>query len=161
MQHQDLATVSDLANRIHVSYPERPEIFEEKLRLFPHGCFSLQDDASIAGYCLSHPWTRGLPPALDRFLGALPRAPNTYFIHDLAIDERARGTGLTASLLPMLTAVARLHRLSHMSLVAVNNREGFWRKAGFIETADQDLQRAVRSKYSEEAIHMEMALDRS
>jgi hypothetical protein len=159
MQDTDLAAVSGLANRIHARYPERPEIFEEKLRLFPHGCFSLQDATSIIGYCLSHPWTRGLPPALDQLLGGLPQTPDTYFIHDIAIDERARGTGLTSGLLPVLTTVARRHRLSHVSLVAVNKSESFWRKAGFIETADHDLQRAVRSKYSDEAIHMEVELD--
>jgi GNAT superfamily N-acetyltransferase len=161
MQQSDLAAVSDLAYRIHARYPERSEIFEEKLRLFPHGCFTLQNGASIIGYCLSHPWTRGLPPALDRLLGGLPQTPDTYFIHDLAIDERARGAGLTAGLLSMLTTVARRHRLSHLSLVAVHKSEGFWRKVGFIETADHDLQHAVRSKYSDEAIHMEMELDSS
>jgi GNAT superfamily N-acetyltransferase len=159
MHDRDLAAVATLADRVHTSYLERPEILEEKLRLFPHGCFSLHDGAGIIGYGLSHSWTRDLPPALDRFLGTLPQAPNTYFVHDLAIDARARGIGLTASLLPMLITVARLHRLSHVSLVAVNNSEGFWRKAGFIETADQDLQRAVRSKYSDEAVHMNMELD--
>jgi N-acetylglutamate synthase-like GNAT family acetyltransferase len=110
---------------------------------------------------LSHPWTRGLPPTLDQLLGGLPQTPDTYFIHDLAIDERAREMGLTSGLLPVLTIVARRHRLSHVSLVAVNKSEGSWRKTGFVETADQDLQRAVRSKYSDEAIHMEMALDSS
>jgi hypothetical protein len=161
MQPADLSEVSDLANRIHVRYPERPDVLGEKLRLFPQGCFCLQDGADVAGYCLSHPWTHGLPPDLDRLLGSLPPAPDTYFVHDVAIDERARGTGLASGLLPVLTNVARLHRLRHMSLIAVNNSKDFWSKAGFAETADPDLQRAVRSKYGDEAVHMELALDRS
>jgi hypothetical protein len=45
-----------------------------------------------------------------------------------------------------------------MTLIAVNASEDFWSKAGFTVTADPRLQRAVRSKYSEEAIHMEMQL---
>lgn len=159
MQRADLAAVNDLAAVLHPSYPEGPEIFEEKLRLFPDGCFALQTSTDIVGYCFSHPWTRGLPPALNQLLGELPRAPNTYFIHDLAVDARARGQSVTSALLPVIATVAKQAGLNHMTLVAVNQSEGFWRKAGFTDTADQDLQRAVQSKYGDEAIHMEKQLD--
>jgi GNAT superfamily N-acetyltransferase len=161
MQRQDLAAVNDLARKIHPAYPEAPQVFEEKLQLFPHGCFTLHGaDADLAGYCFSHPWTRGLPPALDRLLGQLPSDPDTYFIHDLAIDEALRGQGLATHLLPVMAAVAKCHGLEHMTLIAVNTSEKFWRKkAGFAVTADPVLQRAVRSKYSDQAIHMEMQFD--
>ncbi|HZO44395.1 MAG TPA: GNAT family N-acetyltransferase [Xanthobacteraceae bacterium] len=159
MRHDDLATVNDLARKLHPAYPEAPEVFDEKLRLFPQGCFTLQDaDAGTAGYCFSHPWTRELPPALDRLLGRLPPRPDTYFVHDLAIDEALRGQRLAALLLPVLAAVAKCGGLEHMTLIAVNASEAFWRKAGFAVTADPTLQRAVRAKYSDEAVHMEMQL---
>jgi GNAT superfamily N-acetyltransferase len=160
MQGSDLAAVSHLAASIHPAYPEDAEMFDEKLRLFPYGCLSLQDGADIVGYCFSHPWTRGLPPALNELLGELPAMPDTYFIHDVAIDPRARGQGVTSTLLSVLVTVTRLCGLSHMTLIAVNNSEGFWRRAGFVATTDQDLQRSVRLKYSNEAIHMEMPIDR-
>jgi GNAT superfamily N-acetyltransferase len=160
MRRRDLAAVSDLAGRIHIDYPEQPQVFEEKLQLFPHGCFTLQGaDTSLVGYCFSHPWTRGLPPSLDRLLGQLPPRPDTYFIHDLAVDQTFRGKGGAALLLPVIATVTRLYRLEHMTLIAVNKSEGFWRRAGFVATADPELQRAVRSKYSDEVIHMEMPLD--
>ncbi len=160
MQRQDLAAVNDLARKIHTGYPEAPQVFEEKLQLFPHGCFVLQGaDAVPDGYCFSHPWMRGLPPALDRLLGQLPPRPDTYFIHDLAINEALRGQGLAARLLPVMTTVAKRYGLGHMTLIAVNTSEEFWRRAGFAVTADPGLQRAVRSKYSDEAIHMEMQRD--
>jgi GNAT superfamily N-acetyltransferase len=157
MQGRDLAAVNDLARKIHPKYPEAPEIFEEKVQLFPDGCFTLQGaDAGLVGYCFSHPWTRGLPPALDRLLGRLPPDPDTYFIHDVAIDEALRGQGLAVRLLPVMATVAKRYRLEHMTLIAVNASEDFWRKAGFVVTADPALQRIVRSKYSDEAVHMEM-----
>ena len=160
MQRQDLTAVNELARKIHPKYPESPQVFEEKLQLFPHGCFTLQGDgAGLAGYCFSHPWTRGLPPTLDRLLGQLPSGPDTYFVHDLAIDEALRGQGHAAHLLPVMATVAKRHGLEHMTLIAVNTSEKFWSKAGFAVTADPALQRAVRSKYSDEAIHMEMKLD--
>ena len=160
MQRQDLAAVNDLAHRIHPRYQEAPEVFEEKLQFFPDGCFTLQGaDGGATGYCFSHPWMRGQPPALDRLLGQLPLRPDTYFIHDLAIDQALRGQGLAVRLLPVMATAAQRHGLGHMTLIAVNASEDFWSKAGFAVTADPALQRAVRSKYSDEAVHMEMQLD--
>jgi hypothetical protein len=57
-----------------------------------------------------------------------------------------------------MAAVAQRYRLEHITLIAVNASEKFWRKAGFAVTADPALQRTVRSKYSDEAVHMEMQL---
>jgi GNAT superfamily N-acetyltransferase len=159
MAATDLAAVNGLADRIHINYPEEPIVFEEKLRLFPQGCFTLENRPSeIAGYCFSHPWVKGMPPQLDRLLGTLPASPTTYFVHDLALDERVRGKGLAAALIPTLVAVASLFRIPHMTLIAVNKSEGFWEKAGFGRTQDAALQQAVRAKYSDEAIHMELTV---
>jgi len=161
MQEPDLAAVKDLSDRIHINYPEEAIVFEEKLRLFPHGCFTLErSDGEMVGYCFSHPWRKGLPPLLDTLLGNLPPDPNTYFIHDLAVAETHRGKGLAALLPPIIVIVARIYRLNHITLIAVNKSEGFWGKHGFAHTPDSALQQAVRARFSDEAIHMEMHLDR-
>lgn len=159
MRGEDLAAVNELAHKIHPAYPEAPQVFEEKLKLFPDGCFTLQGaDAGLVGYCFSHPWTRGVPPALDRLLDQLPRSPDSYFIHDLAIDDTLRGHGLAARLLPVMATVAKRYRLEHMTLIAVNASAEFWSKAGFAVTPDPALQLAARSKYGGDAIHMGMQL---
>jgi Acetyltransferase (GNAT) family len=159
MVGSDLPTINDLSDRIHINYPEEAVVFEEKLRLFPFGCFTLSGVGEApVGYCFSHLWTRGMPPALDTLLDNLPDSPTTYFIHDLAVADSVRGRHLAIALLPVLVTVARLWRLNHMTLIAVNKSEGFWRKYGFENTPDDSLQAAVRSKYSDEAIHMELNL---
>jgi GNAT superfamily N-acetyltransferase len=103
----DLPAVDRLAARIHPDYPERPEVLAEKFRLFPRGCFVLDRGPEIHGYCFSHPWTAGPPPALDTAIGALPDTPDAYFIHDIALDQPARGMALASLLVPMLTDTAR------------------------------------------------------
>jgi hypothetical protein len=159
MVGSDLPTINDLADRIHINYPEDAIIFKEKLRIFPFGCFTLSAVGEPpVGYCFSHLWNRGMPPALDTLLGSLPDSPTTYFIHDLAVAELVRSQHLAMALVPVLVTVARLWRLTHMTLIAVNKSEGFWTKCGFQNTPDDSLQAAVRSKYSEEAIHMELNL---
>ena len=159
MQPADLAAVSDLSNRIHVDFPERREVLEEKFRLYPAGCFSLTDDAdAILGYCFSHPWRFGPPPALDTFLQALPQQPDTYFIHDMTLDLPAQGRNLAAALVPVLVQTARQVPVTHMMLVAVSGSSPFWGKMGFRRTEDEALQASARAKYDEGAVHMERQL---
>src|SRR5260221_14716985 len=122
MSQRDLPAVHDLSMRVHPDHLERAEVLAEKYRLYPSGCFVLQAGSIIAGYCFSHPWTRGTVPALDGLLGALPVGPTTYYVHDLTLDETLRGQGQGRAVVPLLFEVARSLGLSHLSLVAVNRR---------------------------------------
>ena len=158
MAADDLPGVHALSMRVHPDYPERVEVLAEKFRLYAGGCFVLTAGQGIDGYCFSHPWTRGLVPALDGFLGELPQAPTTYYVHDLTIDEALRGQGLGRGVLPLLLDAARSIGLGHLSLVAVNRRGPFWRAAGFVRSADEALQAAARASYDAGAVHMERLL---
>jgi GNAT superfamily N-acetyltransferase len=153
MRPQDTPAVFALSRRVHTDYPERQAVLAEKLALFPAGCFVLDMDGHVAGYCFSHPWTDA-PPRLDAFLGALPATPSRYFIHDVAVAPDARGHGYTAMLMPMLDGVARDCGVPHMVLVAVNGADGFWRRFGF-HAPDDARQIDVRTKYGPRAALME------
>jgi GNAT superfamily N-acetyltransferase len=159
MLASDLAAIKRLADDIHPRYPERLVVFEEKLRLFPCGCFTLEaPDGDPAGYCFSHPWRRGVPPELNTLFGELPQPPTTFFVHDIAVAESHRRRGNAQALLSTLRTVAQRVRLDHMTLVAVSGSAPFWEKNGFHRTADVTVQRAVGAKYGAQAIHMEAAL---
>jgi N-acetylglutamate synthase-like GNAT family acetyltransferase len=77
----------------------------------------------------------------------------------VAVSPSYRGRGLVQFLVGLLPIVARLFRLDHMTLISVNQTEVFWRKLGFSDTLDSELQRRVRAKYSAEAVHMEKTID--
>ena len=153
MRPEDVATVFDLSRRVHVDHPEREAVLAEKRELFPTGCFVLDTDNHLSGYCFSHPWL-GAPPSLDAFLGALPAAPSRYFIHDVTLDENARGHGYTAALVRTLADIARDCGVPHMMLVAVNDADGFWTRFGF-HAPDDARQIDVRTKYGPRAVLME------
>ena len=106
MQTDDVPAAYALSRRVHVGHPERESVLAEKLGRFPAGCFVLDADGRVAGYTFSHPWISA-PPSLDAYLGALPAAPTTYFIHDVTLDEGARGRGHAAAIVPTLVDVAR------------------------------------------------------
>jgi len=77
MRTTDIADVIAIAATVHPGYPERDEVLEERLILYPEGCFILQDAEGVAGYILSHPWLYGNQTKLDQCLGALPEKPST------------------------------------------------------------------------------------
>ena len=148
MQPADLDAVERLGNGIHVDHPESPEIFAERLALCPEGCFVLE---GLAGYVLSHPWMLGAPPALNTLLGALPSAPDTWYIHDVALAPSARGTGSGAVIVARLTSLVASLGMTTMSLIAVGRSPGFWSRQGF---APALLPPQKLVSYGEGATHM-------
>jgi predicted GNAT superfamily acetyltransferase len=157
MQTDDIPAVYALSRRAHVDYPERAAVLAEKLTLFPAGCFVLHADGRVTGYAFSHPWSSA-PPSLDAYLGALPAEPTTYFVHDVTLDESARGRGHAAAIVATLVDAARNCGLRQMTLVAVNRSEGFWTTFGFREIGDAALQSAIREKYGPRAVLMKRDL---
>lgn len=137
----DLREVERIARAVHPALPERREVFEEKLRLFPAGCFALEIDGGVAGYALAHGWTLGAAAPLDRFLGALPAAADCLYLHDVALLPQARGMGAAAALMEKLATVAADNRLGALALVSVYGTDRLWRRLGFesLEAASAQL----------------------
>ncbi|MEE1654848.1 GNAT family N-acetyltransferase [Microvirga sp. CF3062] len=131
MSPEDLGHVQILADAIHVSHPEDPEVLAERQRLYPQGCFMLVEDGRTIGYALTHPWRFAEPPPLNRPLCEIPSPAATYYIHDVALLPEARGKGYAAQITSLLVAHAREAGFDNLSLVAVNKSQVFWEKAGF------------------------------
>ncbi len=153
MAAADLPAVAAIAARVHPAFPERPEIFAERLALFPEGCFLAEAAGEPAGYALAHPWTDGAPPALDTLLRHLPERPDCLYLHDVALLAAARGSGLGRALIERLRALAQQQALPRISLVAVNNSQAFWARLGFQVATRGDLAAKLAS-YGGDARYM-------
>jgi GNAT superfamily N-acetyltransferase len=135
----DLVEIHRIGMAIHAELPESPKVFEEKLRLFPAGCFVLTEHARVVGYSFCHPWRlRSIPP-LDQLLIRLPASPDAMLIHDVAVLPQARGRGSTAVLVGSIETLAKRLAISHLALVSVYNTREFWARFGFEEIADSTL----------------------
>lgn len=132
----DLRAVETIGEAVHSAYPEDPEVFAERLALFPLGCHVLQGGSWVAGYVISHPWRRHAVPALNARLGALPQPAGCYYIHDLAVLPQARGRGVARRVVRALSVMGFSLGLPELALVAVGGSAGFWQKQGFVA---QDL----------------------
>ena len=127
----DLPMVEAIAAVVHPDFPEDTEVFAERQRLYPDGARFLELGGVPSGYIISHPWTFKSLPALNRRLGAIPRDGSTYYLHDLALLNKARGTGAAAMIVGEVINHARACGLPNISLVAVNQSQPFWHKHGF------------------------------
>jgi len=127
----DLKAVEAIAEIVHPEFPEDGAVFAERQQLYPDGARLLELDGVASGYVLSHPWRFKQLPALNALLGAVPGDADTYYIHDLALLNKARGTGAAAMIVGEIQRHARNRGFAHMSLVAVNGSLPFWHKHGF------------------------------
>jgi GNAT superfamily N-acetyltransferase len=134
----DLHAIQEIADRIHVDLPERPEVFTDKINLFPQGCFALAGEG-IVGYGISHPWMLTMIPPLDAFLGALPTHPDCIFVHDVVVLPEARGRGAAGRLIAMLADAARNSSIDFLALVSVYDTHPLWSKFGFHVSQDASL----------------------
>lgn len=129
----DVGDIQALAGLAHPDLFERPEIFAERLALYPRGCATLVERATgrIEGYVVSHPWTAIAPPKLDCLLEKLPDRPNAYYIHDLVLSSGVRGTGLARMAVALCLDQANHERLDRVCLISVGCSGSFWRAMGF------------------------------
>jgi ribosomal protein S18 acetylase RimI-like enzyme len=153
MRRDDLADVCRVAGSVHPDLPERREVFEEKFRLFPAGCFALELNGALAGYGISHPWKLYEIPPLDAFLKRLPSPPDCLYLHDVAATPAARGYGAAARLIRRLSGVARKEGLACFALASVGGTDGFWRGMGF-EAVSEDRLAGKLESYGPGALYM-------
>ncbi len=153
LRQSDLLAVVDLADELHPDAYERAEVFEEKLALFPAGCFALERDGAVLGYAIAHPWLENEIPPLDAFLNRLPDAPDCLFLHDVAIAAEGRGHGSAGALIDLLASVAQCERLFSLALVSMYGSDVLWRRLGF-ERFRSDRLSARLANYGAGAVYM-------
>lgn len=135
----DVDAIAAVAERVHADYPERREVFVERVALFAQGCFVLESETGIAGYALAHPWRMGEAVALDTLIGAIPEGASCLYLHDAALLPQARGQGHSRALVSRLDAVARQAALPRICLTAIDGASALWEALGFRSVDDPAL----------------------
>jgi GNAT superfamily N-acetyltransferase len=156
----DLDDIQRIADQIHPDLQERPEIFAERLKLFPEGCFVLVQNERVVGYGLSHPWFLNSIPPLNQLLGSIPRSPGCLLIHDVAALPQARGYGAARTLIELTAKLARERGIPCLALVSVYKTRPLWTRLGFEVVADSALTDKLKS-YGTIARYMIRRLDLS
>lgn len=153
----DAAEVARLSTAHLGLYAEGVDIFEERIRLAPSGCYVLDGEAGLIGYMFSHPWTRARPPALHQMLVAIPPDADCWYIHDVAVDPAARGGGQVRAIIDRVLRDAARAGYEVAMLVAVNGADSYWQRLGF-KNATTDALRRKLADYGDDAVYMERSL---
>jgi predicted N-acetyltransferase YhbS len=153
----DVPDVTRLSKAHLGPYAEGDEVFAERIRLAPDGCFVLTDGTATVGYFFSHPWVRMKPPALHQMLGEIPAAADCWYVHDVAVDADARGGGVVASICERALDIAKGKGFRTAMLVAVSGADRYWQKLGFVDATTEAL-RVKLKDYGDDAVYMERAL---
>lgn len=113
------------------SLHESDEAFLRLIELFPGGAFGYVDGDGLCGYAFGIPFKGGIALELRAPLAALPRNPDIFYIHDVAVAQRCRGRGIGRLLAARLLDIARDRGFSRIELVSVQGSGAFWEKFGF------------------------------
>lgn len=149
----DLAAISTIAARIHPDLAERPEVFAEKMRLYPDGCRVLAAGNEIAGYGLAHPWMKQQIPPLDGFLDRLPDAADCLYVHDVAVLPDFRG-GVARAYVAEIEELARSSGIATLALISVYGTRPLWQRLGFEPVTPDAALHAKLAAYGASATYM-------
>jgi N-acetylglutamate synthase-like GNAT family acetyltransferase len=156
-ESSDAADIARLSKAHLGLYAEGVEVFDERIRLAPEGCYVLEADGAIIGYFTSHPWLRQKPPALHQMLEQIPGDADCWYVHDVAVDPAGRGGGAVAQIIDRVLADAARLGYRVAMLVAVSGADGYWSKLGFEDVTTEALRKKLRD-YGDDAVYMERAL---
>lgn len=129
--------------------PEKAQAYHNKLEQAPDCAFVIVDRQQLLAYLFSVPVMLDNPPGLDSHHYCVPQHADCLYLHDLAIDPAARGSGLSKPLLQRYFSKAEALQVQHLSLIAIQQSEAFWQRYGFHTrhaiSQDQQLQQKLRS----------------
>ena len=141
----DIDAITGLAEIIHPAFPERPEVFAEKLSLFPSGCYVLVRHEEVMGYGLSHPWILNCIPPLDSFLKGIPSDADCLYVHDVAVLPEVRGHGSAERYVDLMEECTCKIGVDFLVLVSVYSTQRLWARYGFEVANGSELDMKLRS----------------
>jgi ribosomal protein S18 acetylase RimI-like enzyme len=127
--------IEDITEDIFV-YPETFDesflAFNLKIEKFPQGCFCCEIEGRPVGYGISHPWREDLGIVkLNDEKFTVPKDPDIYYIHDIAVIRDFRGKGIGSNLMTKCIETGKNLDFNKFKLVSVLNSHFLWQKFGF------------------------------
>ena len=154
MRPDDIDAVVEVARLSFPDHFEDRACFQNRLALYPRGCFVLSGgEAAPRGYLIAYPWRAESAPPLNTVIEGLPAEPALIYLHDLALHPEARGGGVTGAVVERLAEQATEDGWPAIALVAVNDAVRFWARHGFVEHAAEGMAAKLAS-YGADARYM-------
>ncbi len=154
-------TVADLPGLLEVQlacygadFAESGEVFARRLACAAQCSLVLEREGRVRAYLAAYRSRMSKVTPLHGDFEAV-EAPDTLYLHDMAVHPDAAGQGLARALLQPLWEQARAEGLRHTALVSVQGSRAYWERHGYrAHLLDQPLQRQRLQGYGEGALYM-------
>jgi ribosomal protein S18 acetylase RimI-like enzyme len=158
LQPRHLPQALSLQSQVYPAFLVEPEsAFASRLHVAAPFNRAAERDGSLIAYLLAHGWTRESPPPVGAVLDRAT-AGDTLYLHDLAVSDAARGTGIGRMLVEAAFADAVAAGLARAELIAVEGAAAFWQRLGFHMGAPSPALAAKVAQYGPAARWMWRAL---
>jgi|SRR5208282_124542 GNAT superfamily N-acetyltransferase len=115
---------------------ETPEVFFNRLTVFPKGCWVAEHDYIVLAYLISHPWQIHSVPKLNDPDLQIPPNPNCYYIHSLTLLSKWQRRGIGRQMCEHVLQIAGKLGFTKITLTSVQGSHVFWSKCGFREMGE-------------------------
>lgn len=137
---------------------ESGEVFAHRLASAANCSWVLTRDETVCAYLAAYGSQQGKVTPLHGDFEATT-APDTLYLHDLAVLPSCAGQGLARALLRAAWAQAAARGLGHAALVSVQGSQAYWTRQGFgVQALACEAQQAHLASYGDGAVYMARAL---
>lgn len=153
MEHADLPEVLRIQAACYTEIvPEGIAAYQAKLRAPGACCMVAERGGALQAYLVAVPVRWPALPALDDASYVQPADADTLYLHDLAVDPRARGSGAGSVLVREVLRHVGPGGWPRAGLVAIQGSVPYWSRFGFRPVAPPDEQaRAKLASYGDGA----------
>lgn len=141
-------------------FMESTEVFARRLASPVNCSLALMLDGALCAYLAAYQSVQGkVTPLHGDFEPPVGSAPDTLYLHDMAVLPSMAGQGLARRLLQPLWDQAAAQGLRHSALVSVQGSQGYWERYGYgVAALTQPLQQQRLASYGEGAVYMTRSL---
>lgn len=153
--HDDLAAVLRVQAECYGPDMQEPaEVIRARLTAAGDTAFVASAGGVVLAYLFAYRSTLGSVTPLGACYAPAP-APDTLYLHDMAVTPRAAGQGLARRLAAHAGALARREGLAWCALVSVQDSQAFWERLGYRAAACREPDgRAALASYPPVALYM-------
>ncbi|QIL71071.1 GNAT family N-acetyltransferase [Diaphorobacter sp. HDW4B] len=140
-------------------YVEGAEVFARRIASTVNCSLVLEREGVVCAYLAAYRSRAGKVTPLHGDFEAIS-APDTLYLHDMAVHPDFAGQGLAHALLQHMRDLAKHAALPFSGLVSVQGSQAYWARQGYeLHELRDPQQQASLASYGEDAVYMLASID--
>ena len=140
-------------------YVEGAEVFARRIASTVNCSLVLECEGVVCAYLAAYRSRAGKVTPLHGDFEAIS-APDTLYLHDMAVHPDFAGQGLAHALLQRMRDLAKHAALPCSGLVSVQGSQAYWARQGYeLHELRDPQQQASLASYGEDAVYMLASID--